>query len=92
MRLLIAPLLLLPATSAAASTGAAWDAFRQDVRAACRSLAPQEAAVTVEVNPYGSEHYGVAIVTVDTESGTDRMICIYDKASHAAELSAPFAE
>lgn len=92
MRLLIAPLLLLPAASAAASTGEAWDEFRQDVRTACRSLAPQEAAVTVEVNPYGSEHYGVAIITVDTGTGTDRMICIYDKASHAAELSAPFAE
>lgn len=92
MRLLIAPLLLLPAASAAASTGAAWDEFRQDVRTACRSLVPEKAVVTVEVNPYGSEHYGVANVTVDTGSGTDRMICIYDKASHAAELSAPFAE
>ena len=92
MRLLIAPLLLLPAASAAASSGAVWDEFRQDVRTACRSLVPEKAAVTVEVNPYGSERYGVAIVTVDTGSGTDRMICIYDKASHAAELSAPFAE
>ncbi len=92
MRLLIAPLLLMSATPTIASTGEAWDVFRQDVRAACKSLAPEKAAATIEVNPYGSEHYGVAIVTVDTESGTDRMICIYDKASHAVELSAPFAE
>ena len=92
MRLLIVPLLLLPATLAGASTGDAWDEFRDNVRRACRALVPDTPGVRVEVNPFGSEHYGVAIVTVDDGAGTDRMICIYDKASHAAELSSPFAE
>jgi hypothetical protein len=46
--------------------------------------------VSVEVNPFGSESFGAAIVTVTAEWGSDRMICIFDKASRKAELTAAF--
>lgn len=92
MRLAILPLLLLPAAAAHASTEDAWTEFRAEVKQACRALVSEEAGVTVKVNPFGSDHFGVAIVTVDGEDGTDRMICIYDKTTHNAELSAPFTQ
>lgn len=79
---------------AGASSDEAWDAFRTAVAQSCRALveAPASATVTVEVNPFGSESYGAALVTVGYEEGQDRMICIYDKASGKAELTAPFAD
>jgi hypothetical protein len=32
------------------------------------------------------------LVTLSSGAGEDRMICVYDKASKTAELSAPFDE
>jgi hypothetical protein len=32
------------------------------------------------------------VVTLSSPAGTDRMICVYDKAGKTAELSAPFDE
>ena len=46
--------------------------------------------VAVEVNPFGTDSYGIALVTLTTAEGSDRMVCVYDKARAAAELSAPF--
>lgn len=75
-----------------ASSGDAWDQFRADVGAACLALVQGPGTATVEVNPFGSDSYGVAVVTLLSGSGRDRMICVYDKASKTAELSAPFSE
>ncbi|MGR3419321.1 hypothetical protein [Paracoccus sp. (in: a-proteobacteria)] len=74
------------------SSDEAWDEFRTDVRDACRALvdAPEGADVAIEVNPFGSESYGAALVTVAYETGTDRMICIYDKRDKSAQMTAPF--
>jgi len=77
---------------ALASSGDAWDQFRADVGAACLALVQGPGTATVEVNPFGSVSYGVAVVTLSSSAGTDRMICIYDKAGKTAELSAPFDE
>jgi len=77
---------------ALASTGDAWDQFRAEVGAACLALVQGPGTATVEVNPFGSDSYGVAVVTLSSGAGTDRMICVYDKASKTAELSAPFDE
>ena len=77
---------------ALASSGDAWDQFRADVGAACLALVQAPGTATVEVNPFGSDSYGVAVVTLTSGAGTDRMICVYDKASKKAELSAPFDE
>ena len=78
------------AAPACASSPDAWAAFRADVEAACRALVQDPGEVAVEVNDFGSEHYGAAIVTLTAGGGSDRMICIYDKATRAAELTAPF--
>jgi hypothetical protein len=77
---------------ALASSGDAWDQFRADLGAACLALVQGQGTATVEVNPFGSDSYGVAVVTLTSGAGTDRMICVYDKASKTAELSAPFDE
>lgn len=86
-------LLALPSTPVLADSEAGWDAFRAEVASACTALAeaPADATVQVEVNPFGSQSYGVALVEVTTPAGTDRMACIFDKATRAAELTAPFA-
>ncbi|MDO5529910.1 MAG: hypothetical protein Q4F71_10950 [Paracoccus sp. (in: a-proteobacteria)] len=92
--LAIAPALLLTASAAAASTEAEWEKFRSEVETACAALvdAPDYTETKIEVNPFGSESYGAALVSVHYpgEAGTDRMICIYDKESASAELTAPF--
>ena len=90
----LAALLALLATPALADSEAAWDEFRAEVEAACRAavegLGQAGGAVAVEVNPFGSEHYGVALVTLASAAGTDRLACVLDKATGAAEITAPF--
>ena len=91
MRLALFTALALTAAPVWASSDDAWAQFRTEVDTACRALLQAPGAVVVEVNPFGSERYGAALVTVATEAlGTERMICIYDKAAKTAELTAPF--
>ena len=91
MRLALFAALALTAAPAGAYSDDAWVAFRADVHAACRALVEEPGDVTVDVNPFGSERYGAAMLTVTTESfGSERMICIYDKAARTAELTTPF--
>ncbi len=78
------------ATPALASSDDAWTQFRVDVGAACLTLVQGPGTATVEVNGFGSESYGVALVTLTSKAGADRMICVYDKQAKSAELSAPF--
>ena len=93
MRLALLSALLL-AGAAQADSPNSWDAFRAEMEATCRALATAQAGAgeaAVEVNPFGSESYGVALVTLTTAQGTDRMACVLDKRTRAAELTAPFA-
>lgn len=88
------PLLLaatLLSTPALADSPDAWEAFRAEVDAACRALVQDPGEVAVEVNPFGSERFGVALVTLTAEAGTDRLACVFDKATREAELTGPFA-
>lgn len=91
----LAPVLALLASPALADSEAAWEGFRAEVEAACRAevegFGEVGGEVAVDVNPFGSEHYGVALVTLASEAGTDRMACVFDKATRQAELTAPFA-
>ncbi|WEF22911.1 hypothetical protein [Paracoccus sp. S3-43] len=84
---------LLPGMASASSEDA-WRDFRADVETACLALtdAPDTPSVTVEVNPFGSESYGAAVLTVTQDTGTDRMICIFNKQTRATEITAPFAD
>lgn len=81
---------ILLATSAHASTEEAWAEMRADVAAKCRALLPEGAAATIEVNPFGSGRFTAALVTMQAGDRVERMICIYEKQTRAAELTAPF--
>lgn len=80
------------AAPAFASSGDAWDEFRENVRTACLALVQKQGTVTIEVNPFGTESYGVAIITVKADWGEDRMACVFDKVTGKAELSASFSQ
>lgn len=87
------PLAVVAALPAFSSSEDAWEAFRASVEAECGKLveAPEGATTEIEVNPFGSERFGAAIVTVTLADETaDRMVCIYDKEAGTAELTAPF--
>lgn len=83
-------LVLLLSTPAHASTEEAWADMRADVAAKCRALLPQGADATIEVSPFGSESFAAALVTLQAEDRVERMICIYEKQTRAAELTTPF--
>jgi hypothetical protein len=82
--------LLCLSTPAFASSEDAWTEFRENVRTACLALVQEQGTVTIEVNPFGTESYGVALLTVKADWGEDRLACVYDKVSGKAELSASF--
>ena len=95
MRILPLTLIALTASPALASSEDAWQEFRADVEAACTELAaatvPEGGETVIEVNPFGSESYGVALIVQTTsDEFADRYICVYDKQTKKAELSAPF--
>ncbi|SMG06621.1 hypothetical protein [Paracoccus sp. J56] len=84
-------MLLLSVGPALASSEAEWEQFRKDVETACSALAPQEGETMIEVNPFGSESYGAALLITAFEDGAaDRYVCIYDKQEKTAELTAAF--
>ena len=93
-----AALLAGAALPASASTDEAWDAFRVEVEEACLGLveAPADATVLARVNPFGSESYGAALVTVAVDADGDApgyeetSVCIFDKQDRSAELTGPF--
>ena len=98
VRSLIALLLLVScqifaSAPAFASSDDAWAEFHQEVEDTCRALVQGEVdTVDVNVVPFGSESYGAAVVTVTASWGTERSVCIFDKASRKAELTGPLAE
>jgi hypothetical protein len=85
-----AVLAVLPLSPAAfASSGDAWDAFAKDVSAKCTALAEGRIEQPkVVVDPFGTESYGVAILTGKAfgADATVSSICVYDKKSQAAEI------
>jgi hypothetical protein len=83
--------LTLAPAPAAASSGDAWEEFRTMVRDTCLAQIEMGGTIEIEVNPFGSQTYGAAIVTVTSDGeGVQRMICIVDKATGAAELTVPY--
>lgn len=93
LRLFPLALAALTALPAAASSEDAWEAFRAEVDSACRALIPGPGEPMVEVEPFGSASYGVALITLALpEGGSERYACIFGKQSRAAELTGPFPE
>lgn len=78
--------------AAFASSDEAWEEFRVAVHDACTALIPDPAGETViEVNPFGSESYGAALlITTLPDGAADRYVCIYDKQAKTAEITAAF--
>lgn len=89
IRLLPALFLSLAAGAASASSDDAWRDFADDVAAKCKEAANAsiEDARAV-VDPYGSEHFGLALVTGRPKgaNGFVTHICVYNKQSKAAEI------
>lgn len=86
---LAACLASLAALPAAASSGDAWQEFAADVQAKCLAASKDllEDAKAV-VDPTGSEHFGLAIMTGKAKGPDTAVshICVYDKKSKAVEL------
>lgn len=88
--LTLAALVLAPAL-AHASSGDAWEQMRADVSKKC--IAAAAAAGSMEkpkavVDPFGSEHFGLALVSGKAKGAkaTITQICVYDKKTKTVEL------
>lgn len=74
---------------AAASSDDAWQAFAEDVRAACvKASEPLMDAPVALVDPHGSESYGLALLTGKAKGAEDDIsaICVYDKQTKKTEI------
>lgn len=69
--------------AATASSGDAWAEFAAEVEASCRAASIDIIAdPTIVVDPFGSENYGLAIVSGETAS----LVCVFDKHSRSVEI------
>lgn len=72
---------------ALASSGDDWEAFRKQVEQTCLGLLEEPGKITIEVDPFGSQTWGVALISVVNDAWSARYICVMDKATGAAEIS-----
>ncbi|GGD11072.1 hypothetical protein GCM10011335_12510 [Aureimonas glaciei] len=90
----LAGLALLAPLPASAASPDAWNSFRKDVEAACRTAAAARMPEPqVVVDPFGSESYGLAFLRgLSPEDGaTQSLVCIYDKKARTAEIGGTMA-
>lgn len=90
---MLKPLALLAITAATlgtaqASSDDAWAEFAAEVETACleatEGVFTQPTAV---VDPFGSESYGLAIISGDFPSGgTGSIVCVFDKQAKTVEI------
>lgn len=76
------------APSARASSGDAWAEFAANVKKACLAAVGQSfVKPKIIVDPFGSERYGLAIITGKLKAGgTGSQICVYGKQDQKAEV------
>ena len=81
---------ILAAASAEASSPGAWDAFRADIRAKCAAASKRHLIkdIRVQVDPFGSESYGLALLSGFERHATTRSqyICVVGKRSGNVEF------
>ena len=80
---------LILAVPAHAASDDAWEAFRSDVETACLAAAESLFEVPqVRVDPFGSESYGLALVTGKARGADAEIaaICVFDKQTKAVEI------
>ena len=86
--LLIAVIASLAFSSAARASGdEAWAQFAKDVSAKCLKAAGANVTKpAIVVDPYGSESFGLAVVSGKSGGVKVSYICVYDKKTGATEL------
>jgi hypothetical protein len=87
--LTIAAAAVMGSPGAHASSDDAWAAFRADVETACLKAAePLFASATARVDPFGSQSYGLALVTGKAKGADSEAtaICVYDKQAKTVEI------
>lgn len=80
---------MLATGSAHASSDDAWKQFSADVEAKClKAVTGQLPQARIVVDPTGSEHYGLAILTGIPKGGKAQasFLCVYDKQKKTAEI------
>ncbi|NVP57506.1 hypothetical protein [Mycoplana rhizolycopersici] len=81
---------LVGAAPAFASSSDAWSEFRDDVKAKCVAALPEKLKnETVFVDEFGTEKYGVALISgrSDQEKARVTFACVYDKQSRSAQVT-----
>lgn len=91
MRHLMTALLLLPISiaPAAASSGDDWAEFAAEVNAKClEATAPMLEESKAAVDPFGSEGFGLAVVTGKARGGDANVsyVCVMDKQDRSIQL------
>lgn len=81
------------ATGAHASSGDAWEEFRADVSEKCIAAAPSLDKPVVVVDPFGSESFGLALVSGKPKGAENAVtqICVYDKQKKTVEIGGELA-
>jgi hypothetical protein len=77
------------AGAALASSDDAWKQFSAEVEAKCRAtVAAQLPQARIVVDPTGSEHYGLALLSGIPKDGKMQasFLCVYDKQAKTAEI------
>lgn len=85
--------LALTMQQATASSDDAWDDFRHDVEQACNKAAEQTMKIEdIQVDPYGSESYGFAVINGFEQGNKDpqQIVCVFDKKTKTVEISGFF--
>ncbi|MBB6220974.1 hypothetical protein [Rhizobium leguminosarum] len=85
--LTIAALISL-AGAAHASSDDAWKQLAADVEAKCKKAAVTLERPAASVDPFGTSHYGLALVTGKPKGakGLVAQICVYDKQKKSVEI------
>ncbi|WP_157928948.1 hypothetical protein [Pararhizobium haloflavum] len=75
---------------ALAASPAAWDEFRLSITRECLALASERMIEPeIRVDPFGSQTYGLAVVSGSEDGERVERVCVMDKASKVVELGNP---
>ena len=92
-RLIFASLFILPALPAMAASDDAWAQFAAEVEQGCLTATRGMLEnATATVDPFGSESYGLAIVSGEVGEGQPAaVLCVFDKQSKAVQVGGELA-
>ena len=88
--LMVTMMLTLAAGAARASSDTAWADFAAEVKTKCTAATGATlTAPRAVVDPFGSQHFGMAVVTGNLKAAPKRqasMICVFDKRTKTVEI------